>query len=258
MTAQSAAAELMPATLTVAAASPLLEVAGLDGGYGEIQVLRDVNLKVYANEIVAMVGSNGAGKTTLLRMISGLLPPMRGRIAYAGHDITGHASDKIAQLGISQVPEGRRLFRGLTVEENLRLGAYSRRRKTRRDVEESLDAVFASFPRLRERRHQLAGTMSGGEQQMCAIGRALMAKPQMIMIDELSLGLAPVIVEELVQILRDIRERGTTILLVEQDVSVALGVSERAIVLRTGQVAMEGPSRDLLSDEEIVRTYLGG
>jgi branched-chain amino acid transport system ATP-binding protein len=183
---------------------------------------------------------------------------MRGRITFTGKDITGKRSDRIAQLGISQVPEGRRLFRGLTVEENLRLGAYSRRGKSRRELDESLEAVFARFPRLRERRRQIAGTMSGGEQQMCAIGRALMAKPRLIMIDELSLGLAPVIVEELVQILRDIRDSGTTILLVEQDVSVALGVSERAIVLRTGQVAMEGFSSDLLSDEEIVRTYLGG
>ncbi|MPZ36288.1 MAG: ATP-binding cassette domain-containing protein [Rhodospirillales bacterium] len=239
-------------------ASALLSVRGLDGGHGPIQVLADISFDVREGEVMAIIGANGAGKTTLLRILSGLIQPMRGSIRFAGREIAGSSSDEIVGLGLCQAPEGRRLFSGLTVEENLRLGSFRRRDKSRRVVADALDQVFAYFPRLAERRGQLAGTMSGGEQQMCAIGRALMAGPRLLAIDELSLGLAPVIVEELVAILYDIHEAGTTVLLVEQDVSVALGVADRALVMQSGKIVLQSSPDELLADDAIIKSYLGG
>ncbi|MCC7272205.1 MAG: ABC transporter ATP-binding protein [Alphaproteobacteria bacterium] len=236
----------------------MLDVAGLSGGYGPVEVLRDVAFSVRAGEMLAVVGANGAGKTTLLRTISGLLVPRAGAIRFAGRDIAGHSPSEIVRMGVAHAPEGRRLFAGMTVEENLRLGAYARRDKSRPSIAASIDRVFAHFPRLRERRRQLAGTLSGGEQQMCAIGRALMAEPRLLMIDELSLGLAPLIVEELVHILHAINAAGTTVLLVEQDVAVALGVCSRAVVLQTGRVVLTGDAAALLDDADIIKSYLGG
>lgn len=237
---------------------PLLRIENLVGGYGDIRILNDISLTIDQGEMLALVGSNGAGKTTLLRTISAILSATSGSIRFMGEEISRASSHEVARLGIAQVPEGRRLFSGMTVEENLRLGAYSRVDKTALTVTRGLEQVFEYFPRLRERRRQLAGTLSGGEQQMCSIGRALMANPRLLMIDELSLGLAPLIVAELVAILRAIHASGTTILLVEQDVSVALQISERAIVLQTGRVVLEGPSSELISKDDIVKSYLGG
>ncbi|HKU95800.1 MAG TPA: ABC transporter ATP-binding protein [Vineibacter sp.] len=235
----------------------MLDVRNLHAGYGDAPVVRGASFTLQQHEMVALVGANGAGKTTLLRAISGVLP-LSGAIRFDGVDIAGRRSDEIVALGLCQVPEGRRLFNGLTVEENLRLGRYRRRDKSRRATAAALERVFAYFPRLRERRRQLAGTMSGGEQQMCAIGRALMAAPRLLMIDELSLGLAPRIVEELVGILHQIRSDGTAILLVEQDVGVALAISDRALVLQTGVVVLEGDAQDLAQDDAVISSYLGG
>jgi branched-chain amino acid transport system ATP-binding protein len=235
----------------------ILSVEQLGAGYGDIQVLFDVTFSVREREILAILGSNGAGKTTLLRTISGLLIPRRGTIKFCECQIGGCNSDEIVKLGISQAPEGRRVFAGLTVEENLKLGAFRRASNTT-PVPQRLDRIYSYFPRLRERRKQLAGTMSGGEQQMCAIGRALMAQPKLLIIDELSLGLAPLIVEELLGVLNEVHHTGTTVMLVEQDVSVALGFSDRAIVLQAGKVVLQGQSAELVKNENIIRSYLGG
>jgi len=236
--------------------TPLLEVRGLHSGYGAIPVLRDINFKVFEGDLVAMIGSNGAGKTTLMKTISGLLAPTQGDVLFDGTSIAGKNSAEIVRLGVTQTPEGRRIFSGLTVEENLRLGAFARMEQSRESLSADLDKVYGYFPRLNERRNQLAGTMSGGEQQMCAIGRALMGRPRLLMIDELSLGLAPIIVEALLDILAQIHANGTTILLVEQDAATALGFCERAIVLKTGSVDFEGLSEDLLSDDSLIKSYL--
>jgi branched-chain amino acid transport system ATP-binding protein len=241
-----------------ATADPLLAVRHLTAGYGPIEVLRDVSFDVRANEVLAIIGPNGAGKSTFLRALSGLVPASAGSISFGGTELVGRGSADIVRLGICHAPEGRRLFAGLTVEENLRLGSFKRPDKSRTVVAHAMERVFDYFPRLRERRRQLAGTMSGGEQQMCAIGRALMGSPRLLAIDELSLGLAPVIVEEIVMILQDIHAAGTTILLIEQDASVALGVSDRAIVMRGGQVVAEADAETLLNDQSLIKTYLGG
>jgi branched-chain amino acid transport system ATP-binding protein len=236
--------------------TPLLEVRGLHSGYGAIPVLRDINFKIFEGDLVAMIGSNGAGKTTLMKTISGLLPPTQGDVLFTGTSIAGKNSAEIVRLGITQTPEGRRIFSGLTVEENLKLGAFARKEQSSESLSADLDKVYGYFPRLNERRNQLAGTMSGGEQQMCAIGRALMGRPRLLMIDELSLGLAPIIVEALLDILAQIHANGTTILLVEQDAATALGFCERAIVLKTGSVDFEGLSENLLSDDSLIGSYL--
>jgi branched-chain amino acid transport system ATP-binding protein len=236
--------------------TPLLEVRGLHSGYGAIPVLRDINFKIFEGDLVAMIGSNGAGKTTLMKTISGLLPPTQGDVLFTGTSIAGKNSAEIVRLGITQTPEGRRIFSGLTVEENLKLGAFARKEQSSESLSADLDKVYGYFPRLNERRNQLAGTMSGGEQQMCAIGRALMGRPRLLMIDELSLGLAPIIVEALLDILAQIHANGTTILLVEQDAATALGFCERAIVLKTGSVDFEGLSENRLSDDSLIRSYL--
>jgi branched-chain amino acid transport system ATP-binding protein len=233
----------------------LLQVDGLRAGYADIPVLHQVSLEVRAGEIVALIGSNGAGKTTLLRALAGLLPALAGTVRFDGQTITHQRAYQRVRCGIVMVPEGRRLFPAMTVRQNLLLGAYQRH--DRAAIARDLERVYTLFPRLREREHQLAGTLSGGEQQMCAIGRGLMAGPTLLMIDELSLGLAPVVVDSLLETLAAIRAQGTTILLVEQDVQVALTTADRAYVLETGRVSLSGPAGDLLANPEVRRAYLG-
>jgi branched-chain amino acid transport system ATP-binding protein len=234
--------------------SRLLEVSGLDAGYGDIQVLWNVSLSVTEGQIVAIVGSNGAGKTTLLRTISGILAPRRGEIRLAGERLDRCAPSEVVRRGVVQVPEGRKLFAGMSLEDNLLMGAYFRRD---RQVAEDMAHVYELFPRLKERRRQKAGSLSGGEQQMAAIARGLMGRPRVFLIDEMSLGLAPLIVDDLVEIVTSINSRGTTVLLVEQDVQLALENSDRAYVLETGRIVREGPSRELLQDPQIKNIYLG-
>ncbi|MEM7828327.1 MAG: ABC transporter ATP-binding protein [Candidatus Aenigmatarchaeota archaeon] len=233
----------------------MLKVSSVIAGYGEIQVLWDVSLYVSKGEIVSLIGSNGAGKSTLLAVISGLIKPRKGSIIFEGMNINDLTPEAIVRMGISHVPQGRRLFAGLTVRENLMMGAYLR--KNRREIQQDLDFVYTLFPRLKEREKQLAGKLSGGEQQMCAIGRALMSSPKLLLIDELSLGLAPVVVDSLIKVLHQINQKGTTILLVEQDVQIALENSTRAYVMETGRITMEGTARDLLTNEHIRKAYLG-
>ncbi len=228
----------------------LLEVSHLDAGYGRVQVLWSVDLQVEERQIVALIGANGAGKTTLLRAISGMIPTRSGRITFQGREIAGASIESIVDLGIAHVPEGRRLFAGLTARENLMLGGW---RHNNRDLTRVLDL----FPALREHLNQVASTMSGGEQQMCAIARGLMSEPALLLIDELSLGLAPVLVDEIVARLPAIAASGSAVLLVEQDADTALGVSEHAYVLETGRVTKSGASRKLLADPTIQEAYLG-
>jgi branched-chain amino acid transport system ATP-binding protein len=234
---------------------PLLRVAQLHVAYGDVQVLWGVDLEIYAGEVVALVGSNGAGKTTLLSTISGLVPARAGEIVFDGRNVAGATTQQIVDLGIVQVPEGRRLFPAMTVRDQLLLGAFRRRDKAQ--VQADIAHVLDLFPRLKDRTKQLAGSLSGGEQQMVAIGRALMARPRLLMIDELSLGLAPVIVESLVEIIRQINREGTTLLMVEQDVQTALEQASRGYVLETGRITLSGPAAHLLDDERVKRAYLG-
>jgi branched-chain amino acid transport system ATP-binding protein len=233
---------------------PLLRIQGLSAGYGAVPVLFDVGLVVNPGEIVALVGSNGAGKTTLLRAVSRTLP-CRGRLLFAGHDLVGLAPEAAFALGLVQVPEGRQLFGRMTVEENLLMGSY--RRRDPAGVRRSFERVYQLFPVLYERRRQQAGSMSGGEQQMCAVGRALMAAPRLLIVDEMSLGLAPVVVDQLLAVLADIRREGVTVLLVEQDVFAAFSVADRGYVMETGHIVREGPVAELASDPEVRRAYLG-
>ena len=227
----------------------LLEISGLQSGYGDVQVLWDISAVVEDGEVACIVGSNGAGKTTLLRTISGLLPVLSGTIKFAGENITGMSPEKVLQRGIAHVPEGRRLFRGLSVRDNLLLGAYLRKDKA--EIEKDLAFVFDLFPILKQRQSQDATTMSGGEQQMCAIGRGLMSRPRLLMIDELSLGLAPALVERLNEALLEINRIGLSILLVEQDVMTAFEISEHAFVVETGSVTMSGLSSFVSEDPRI-------
>ena len=236
-------------------AEPLLQVRGLRSGYGDVQILWDVDLDVMPSEVVALIGANGAGKTTLLLTISQLIRPWGGQIRFEGRDITAASSDKVVGAGIIHVPQGRRLFAGLTVRENLLQGAYQRRDRKR--VQEDLERVVALLPRLGERLNQLAGRLSGGEQQMCAIGRGLMSRPRLLMIDELSLGLAPLVVDQLLNLIGEINAQGTTVLLVEQDVQVALEHAHRGYVLETGRVVKTAPARELSDDPAIRQAYLG-
>ena len=234
----------------------MLEIRGLEVAYGCIQVLWGIDLDVREGEIVSLVGSNGAGKSTLIRTISGLTRSFKGEILYNGKDITSQKTSEIVGLGISQVPEGRKLFFGMTVQENLTMGAYIR--KDKEAVAQDLRFIYELFPRLEERKKQLAGTMSGGEQQMCAIGRALMTRPRLLLIDELSLGLAPLLVEHLLDAIGKIYERwGTSILIVEQDVQTALEYAGRGYVLETGRIVLSGLSSELLVDPRIKQSYLG-
>ncbi len=234
----------------------LLEVKNLNVAYGDVQVLWDINLEVEEGKIVALVGSNGAGKSTLLRTLSGLIKPMSGEIIFDGKPIHGLNSNEIVKMGIIHVPEGRRLFPDMTVEENLLMGAYRRGKDP--DIEKDLhEMIYPIFPRLHERRNQKAGSLSGGEQQMVAMARGLMARPKVLLIDEMSLGLAPLIVDDLIDIVKKIHQEGTTIFLVEQDVYLALSNSHYGYVLATGRLVMEGPSKELLENKEIKEIYLG-
>jgi branched-chain amino acid transport system ATP-binding protein len=233
----------------------LLRLDGIEAGYGDVLAVRGVSLTVEPGELVALIGSNGAGKTTTLRAVSGLLPCRRGAIELDGERIDGLTPAQIVARGIAHVPEGRQLFPGMTVLENLELGARTPAARRRRA--ETLAGVFALFPRLAERRTQLAGSLSGGEQQMCAVGRALMACPRLLMLDEPSLGLAPVMVASIFDNLARINREGTTVLLVEQNVLAALRLSRRAYVLENGTVTLEGAREQLLADESIKRAYLG-
>ncbi len=233
----------------------MLEIEGLNAGYGEVQVLWDVKMKIPSGSASALVGSNGAGKSTLLKTICGLVHPWSGQIRWNGVPLVGLSSDEIVRRGITQVPEGRRLFGQMSVEENLLMGAY--RRRDAQGIKQDLEWVYSLFPVLSERHRQAAGSLSGGEQQMCAIGRGLMARPELLLIDEMSLGLAPVVVDQLLDTLAVIHRNGTTVLLVEQDVQIALENSDHGYVLSTGTVIMEGESAALLADQSVVQAYLG-
>jgi branched-chain amino acid transport system ATP-binding protein len=234
----------------------LLAVEGVEVAYGEVQVLWEVSLAVAPGEAVALIGSNGAGKTTLLRAISGTVPVRRGRVRFRGADVTALGPDRRVRLGVAHVPEGRQLFAGMTVRENLVMGAYSRRDHAA-TIRTDLAETFRLFPVLEERQHQLAGTLSGGEQQMCAIGRGLMARPALLLIDELSLGLAPVVVDRLVEAVRAIHAAGTTLLLVEQDVLTALDMAGRAYILANGRIVLADESARVRQSELVREAYLG-
>lgn len=233
----------------------LLEISGLQSGYGEVQVLWDISLAIEAGQIACIVGSNGAGKTTLLRTVSGLLTPRAGDIRFDGADLTAAGPDQVLRTGIAHVPEGRRLFRGLSVRDNLLLGAYLR--DDTADIADDLDYVFDLFPILKDRRWQDATTLSGGEQQMCAIGRGIMSRPRLLMIDELSLGLAPRLVERLSEALAEINRNGLTILLVEQDVATAFEIAATAFVIETGRTTRSGQTTELSTDPKIREAYFG-
>ncbi|AQR96455.1 ABC transporter ATP-binding protein [Clostridium saccharoperbutylacetonicum] len=233
----------------------MLKVENINISYGAIHAIHDLSLEVKGGEIVTLIGANGAGKTSTLRAISGLNPVKSGEITYEGKVISNIGAHKIVGYGLSQVPEGRRVFGDQTIEENLLLGAYLR--KSKAEIKASMEEVFNLFPRVKERRKQLAGTMSGGEQQMLAIGRALMAKPRLLLLDEPSMGLAPIVVEEIFEIIKNIRKAGTTILLVEQNANAALQIADRGYVLETGSVVLEGLAQDLLHDDSVRKAYLG-
>ncbi|MEO7246226.1 MAG: ABC transporter ATP-binding protein [Rubrivivax sp.] len=234
--------------------NPLLDVQDLRGGYGRVEVLRGVSLQVQPGEIVALLGSNGAGKTTLNHMLSGVVPSTAGRVLFDGQDLTHRHYRQVVQAGLIHVPEGRRVFPNLSVRENLELGAYARARERRGA---NLDRVFQTFPRLRERTQQLAGTLSGGEQQMLAIGRGLMAEPRLLILDEPSLGLSPLLVEELFGLIQRLHGDGLSLLLVEQNVAQSLAIAQRAYVLEQGSVRFAGAPDELLASAELKQAYLG-
>ncbi len=233
----------------------LLELQKINAGYGDLQVLWDVDLSVDRGEIVSLLGSNGAGKTTTLRVISGLLKPFSGKVIFNGQDITKLPSNKRVEMGLALVPEGRQLFPEMTVLDNLEMGAYTKRARDK--FHDTLEWVFTLFPKLKERRTQLAGTMSGGEQQMLAIARGLMSRPEVLMMDEPSMGLAPKLVLEIFGTVKKLREEGVTILLVEQNAKAALDVSDRAYILETGKIVIHGPAKELLGMDEVRKAYLG-
>jgi branched-chain amino acid transport system ATP-binding protein len=234
----------------------MLNVNGIDVFYGNIQALKGVSLEINEGEIVTLIGANGAGKSTLLKTLSGLLKPKSGSIEYLGNSISGKAPQSIVKVGISHVPEGRRVFANMSVEENLELGAYLR--KDAAGIRKDIQSVYELFPRLQERRKQLSGTLSGGEQQMLAMGRAIMAKPKLLLLDEPSMGLAPLMVKTIFQIIEKINEDGTTVLLVEQNANMALSIADRAYVIETGRVEISGTAAELQASEEIKKAYLGG
>jgi branched-chain amino acid transport system ATP-binding protein len=233
----------------------VFEVRGLSAGYGEVQILREVTLAVGAGEIVTLVGGNGAGKSTLLNAICGILRPWGGSVRLEGRDITGLPSEAIVGLGITQVPEGRRLFPNMTVRENLLMGAYQR--KDRAGIQRDLEWTYTLFPILQERDRQRAGSMSGGEQQMCAIARGLMARPRILILDELSLGLAPIMLDVLADAVHKVHEEGTTIFLVEQDVATAFALATTGYVLENGRVVLSGPTAELRTNPHVKKAYLG-
>lgn len=233
----------------------LLEVTGLKVYYGVIQAIKGISFEVNQGEVVALIGANGAGKTTTLHTLSGLLPAKEGKIVFDGKDITKTPPHKIVSMGMAQVPEGRRVFQELSVLENLKLGAYTRNNKA--EISETLEKVYERFPRLKERKNQVAGTLSGGEQQMLAMGRALMSKPRLILMDEPSMGLSPLLVSEIFDIIEEIRNSGTTVLLVEQNAKKALSIADRAYVLETGSITLSGPASELINDDSVKKAYLG-
>lgn len=234
----------------------LLKLENLSVHYGAIEALKNLSLEVHKGEIVSLIGANGAGKTTTLRTISGLEKKTSGNILLLGEDLSKVSSSAIVRKGISHIPEGRRVFPKMTVEENLELGAITRKDKIQ--IQKDFEKAYLLFPRLRERKHQIAGTLSGGEQQMLAIARGLLSKPQLLILDEPSMGLAPIIVHEIFEIIKNINEEGTTILLVEQNANLALKISKRSYIIKTGTVETEGFSKDLLAMDEIRKAYLGG
>ena len=233
----------------------MLEVKGINVSYGAVHAIYDVSLTVRDGEVVSLIGANGAGKTTTLHTVTGLVKPTSGTITYDGHDLRKVHPHKIVSLGMAHVPEGRHVFTRMTVQENLEMGAFSR--ADRAEVSRSLASVYEYFPRLLERKGQLAGTLSGGEQQMLAMGRALMSKPKTLLLDEPSMGLSPLLVKEIFSIIRQLHEQGITVLLVEQNAKMALSIADRAYVLEAGHVTMEGPSDELLHDDRVRRAYLG-
>ena len=233
----------------------MLELNNINAGYGGFQALFGISMKVEKGEAVAVIGANGAGKTTLLRVISGLLPATSGAMQFESVSLTAIAPHKVIEAGIAHVPENRRLFPRLSVEDNLRMGAYTPKARAR--YKDRLDYVYGLFPRMKERRDQFAGTMSGGEQQMCAIGRALMSEPKLILLDEPSMGLAPVIVQQVFELVRKIRAEGYTVLIVEQNVQQVLKVADRAYLIEVGRIATSGSAKELLSNDEIRKAYLG-
>lgn len=234
----------------------MLKVDQIDVYYGNIQALKEVTLEVNEGEIVTLIGANGAGKSTLLKTLSGLLKPKKGSIQYLGNSIAGKQAQAIVKTGISHVPEGRRVFANMTVEENLELGAFLR--KDTKGIKEDFDRIYELFPRLLERRKQLSGTLSGGEQQMLAMGRAIMARPKLLLLDEPSMGLAPLMVKTIFKIIEEINHAGTTILLVEQNAHMALSVANRAYVIETGSVVASGSAHELQASDQIKEAYLGG
>jgi len=233
----------------------MLEVKDLQVFYGVIQAIKNISFKVNEGEIIALIGANGAGKTTILQTISGLITPKQGEILYNGTDLKKIPAYKIVAMGVAHVPEGRRVFSQLTVYENLLMGAYTRNDK--KDIEETLRQVYKRFPRLEEWKNQMAGTLSGGEQQMLAMGRALMSKPKIILMDEPSMGLSPILVEEVFDIIQSINKSGTTVLLVEQNAKKALSIAHRAYVIETGKIVLEGDAKELMNNESVKKAYLG-
>lgn len=233
----------------------MLEIRDLEVFYGMIQAIKGVSFEVNEGEVIALIGANGAGKTTVLHTITGLLEAKRGTVTFDGKDITKVPAHKIVSMGMAHVPEGRRVFANLTVYQNLKMGAYTRKDKT--EIEETLKTVYKRFPRLEERQSQLAGTLSGGEQQMLAMGRALMSHPRILLMDEPSMGLSPIFVNEIFDIIKKVSAGGTTVLLVEQNAKKALSISDRGYVLETGRIVLEGKSDELLNNDSIKKAYLG-
>lgn len=233
----------------------MLEVKDLEVYYGMIQAIKGISFEVNQGEVIALIGANGAGKTTTLHTITGLLSPKKGNVLFEGQDITKVPAHKIVSMGMAHVPEGRRVFSQLSVYENLKLGAYTRKDKS--NIDKELQSIYERFPRLAERKNQLAGTLSGGEQQMLAMGRALMSKPSIVLMDEPSMGLSPILVNEIFDIIESISKSGTTVLLVEQNAKKALSIADRAYVLETGKVVLEGDAKDLLENDSIKKAYLG-
>lgn len=233
----------------------MLEIKDLEVFYGMIQAIKGVSFEVNEGEVIALIGANGAGKTTILHTITGLLEAKRGTVTFDGKDITKIPAHRIVSMGMAHVPEGRRVFANLTVYQNLKMGAYTRKEKT--EIEETLEMVYKRFPRLKERHNQLSGTLSGGEQQMLAMGRALMSHPRILLMDEPSMGLSPIFVNEIFDIIKEVSAGGTTVLLVEQNAKKALSISDRGYVLETGKIVLEGESEELLNNDSIKKAYLG-
>jgi len=246
----------LPATTPAASGqAPMLRLQGIEAWYGSIQALKGISLEVYEGEIVSLIGSNGAGKTTTMKTIHGLMKPKAGSLEFMGRDATKLRTEELVKMGMAQSPEGRRVFPRMSVLENLEMGAFQREDQS--EVGSDIEKIYDMFPRLRERKDQKAGLMSGGEQQMLAMGRALMARPKLLLLDEPSMGLAPLVIQQIFDIVVEINRTGTTVLLVEQNANVALAISHRAYVLETGEVVLSGTGRELLASDEVRKAYLG-